>query len=224
MTYSVEGLNDNESLPYLVSKAVGDRYLVYNFRFHGYGPHQMLAALEQGLVDDIIIQCTPRFTIYQSISAHVGRVAGYSSWDAHGPYYKIENGEAVYQRHFDDGKFSPDFLAKQLKKSYIYNQYILSQTGKLDDEMIALTVAVVRKSRHLFEQKYPGNKFHIILWDESGKLFPVETVYIYNKLKQEYETVGIPVHYIADMLPNYLDNVEPYTIHEQDLHPNAYAY
>jgi hypothetical protein len=40
-----EGLNDNETLPYLVSKTM-EGVSSKNFGFHGYGPHQALAILQ----------------------------------------------------------------------------------------------------------------------------------------------------------------------------------
>jgi hypothetical protein len=59
-----EGVNDDESMPYLVGTL--QPYKVRNFGFHGYGPHQMLAAIEHGLID-----CKPRFAVFQTMMGHV---------------------------------------------------------------------------------------------------------------------------------------------------------
>jgi hypothetical protein len=47
-----EGVEDREAMPYLVGEL--SKYIVYNFGFHGYGAHQMLSALEYGIVDRIV--------------------------------------------------------------------------------------------------------------------------------------------------------------------------
>jgi len=43
-----EGLENEEAMPYRVGLLGQGRLRVYNFAYHGYGPHQMLAALELG--------------------------------------------------------------------------------------------------------------------------------------------------------------------------------
>ena len=43
------GVEDDEALPYVAGILSEGKYRVYNFGYRGYGPHQMLAALESGL-------------------------------------------------------------------------------------------------------------------------------------------------------------------------------
>ena len=47
------GVNDDETFSYLTGLKYRDR-CVHNFGYSGYGPHQMLAALERGRVEEII--------------------------------------------------------------------------------------------------------------------------------------------------------------------------
>lgn len=69
-----EGLNDHEAMPFLVGTL--SQRKVYNFAFHGYGPHQMLSAIEHGVVDKTV-DGDPQYAIYQTGLFHVARAAGY---------------------------------------------------------------------------------------------------------------------------------------------------
>src|SRR5262249_50407028 len=69
------GVNDTETMPYRVGGKSHGQYQVFNFGFPGYGPHQMLAQLQEGLVESVV-RCTPRFVIYLAIRGHVARAAG----------------------------------------------------------------------------------------------------------------------------------------------------
>jgi hypothetical protein len=58
-----EGVQDDESMPYQVGMQSGGHYRIYNFGFHGYGPNQMLAAVESGRVRQVV-DMPPRYAIY----------------------------------------------------------------------------------------------------------------------------------------------------------------
>ncbi len=73
-----EGLNDNETMPYSVGIKMKGKYQVYNFGFHGYGPHQMLSAIEHNMVNDII-SCKQKYVIYQALVTHADRSGGFLS-------------------------------------------------------------------------------------------------------------------------------------------------
>ena len=87
-----EGVKDHEETPYLVGYLA--QIKVYNFGFRGYGPHQMLAALDHGLVQRIV-DCMPRLAIYQAFVGHVARVAGLAVWDEHGPKYLLLSDQCI---------------------------------------------------------------------------------------------------------------------------------
>lgn len=141
-----EGVNDNEAMPYRVGIKTGGKYRIYNFGFHGYGPHQMLSAIEHGLVKKIA-QCSPKFIIYQAILAHPARSAGLASWDQHGPQYEIgETGEVSFTGNFDDNKVIPISLSKSLKKSQIYLN-IFGNHGLTNQSDIDIFIGIIKKPR-----------------------------------------------------------------------------
>ena len=49
-----QGVADHETLPSLVGQKTGGRFRAYNVGFHGYGPHQMLYALEHGVIEQVV--------------------------------------------------------------------------------------------------------------------------------------------------------------------------
>jgi len=97
-----EGVEDYENLPHATAEIAGDRFCVHNFGFHGYGPHQMLAALQHGHVE-AKVRCRPKIAVYLYISDHRNRVAGKASWDKHGPKFVLRAPtEVEYVGPFDE--------------------------------------------------------------------------------------------------------------------------
>ena len=96
-----EGVDDHETIPSQVEQISKGKFKTLNFGFHGYGPHQMLATLENGLEKKIIGNHRANYAIYQALALHVDRCAGRTFWDVSGPRYVLDDeGEAVYAGTF----------------------------------------------------------------------------------------------------------------------------
>ncbi len=215
-----EGVEDNEAMPYVVSKL--SNYKVYNFGFHGYGPHQMLSALEHGLVDRIV-DCKPSVAIYQALAIHAARSAGLSPWDSHGPKYTLlPNGILKYDGRFDEANSTiAARLEGQIQKSFIIKKYYNIWRYKVDnDANVSLFLEIVDTSRKIFTNKYPGSSFHVIFWDNHDELVKNEYCnVIINGLRKK----GIDLDLISNILPDYSAKPSTYEI-PQDGHPNALAH
>lgn len=216
-----EGLHDNETLAYQVGTQSGGRYRTLNFGFHGYGPHQMLAAIEHGMVRRIV-DTRPQYVFYTAIPNHVVRVVGKVNYGKHAPRYLLDTSGNVYQagRFEDVSGQRPDQseLTWQLSKSAIYRT--IQNMGQLpSDDDIRLMCAVVRKSKDRLTAEYPGIQFHVILWPGVVK----EEEPIYQKLKTEFQEMGFPLHIVEDILPGYAANPSQYLLGGNDRHPNALA-
>jgi hypothetical protein len=219
-----EGVEDDEAMPYLVSHLTKAK--VYNFGFHGYGPHQMLAALEHGLVQTIV-ECTPRLAIYQAFVGHVARAAGLAAWDRHGPkYLLLSDGTLTDDGHFDDHTAVPSaaqhatFMLRveaQLKKSFIYKKYLENYQRRLTEQDVKLFLAIMDASRRKFITTYPGSAFHAILWDYN----PNDPSY--KMMVEGLRTKEFPLHFISSILPQFSNQPSRYQI-IHDGHPNALAY
>ena len=204
-----EGVDDRSAMPYIVGTLQHNK--VYNYGFHGYGPHQMLSAIDNGMIG-----CKPKSVVYQAVSAHVARSAEASSWDSHGPMYVLRNGQLKYNGHFDNQKEIEYTImnkaVSQLEKSYLYIRFIKKST----DYDINLFLAIVDGSRRKLVEIFPEVQFHVILWDH-----PDDAVYL--KVRDGLEQRSIKFHLVSDMLPGYPSDMERYVI-KHDGHPNPIAH
>lgn len=85
-----EALNDNQTLPYYVSRNLKINSI--NVGMNGYGPHQALYILEnKEIYNKRISSAKINFIIYRALIQHINRAAGYALWDYYGPCYKIDS-------------------------------------------------------------------------------------------------------------------------------------
>jgi len=206
-----EGLPDSAAMPYRVGVRTGGKYQIRNFGLHGYGPHQMLAALEGGFVTRRL-HCKPVRVIYQAIPAHVARASGRAR-GVRGPRYELDaNGRPVRRGNLDDQESVAltwqGYLRAQLDKSALV-ALIGSRTRPQD---LALFSALVRRSREVSDSLFPGSEFHVILWSNPGDPGFVERV----------RSLGVRVHLVRDIIPNLTSQRSAYEI-AGDGHPNARA-
>ncbi len=205
-----EGINDSETSAYQTGRATDGRFQVYNFAFHGYGPHQILAMLQHGRVDSIV-KAPPKYAVYQAITGHIPRVLGLTPWNEHDPrYIRDENGSLKYSGHFDDNsRISPKVRA-YLDKCLVYRNLRLRS---VNDQDVTLFIDVIDSCRTTFERKYPGSEFHIIYWSE-------ESDEIGKKIIGEIQKRGMRVHLIESVIPDF--NIPEYLL-PHDGHPNPKA-
>jgi len=204
-----EGVGDSETMPYQVGVQTGGRFRVYNFGFHGYGPHQMLAALQDELVSGTI-ECEPHHAIYQGLPDHVLRAAGFRSWDSHGPRFVLgAAGKVAYAGHFDDGlAFLGRGLLTLLDRSKVLAM-LLSLREPEPGAAEQLFVGIVGAARAHVEARHPGAEFHVILWDDAN-----------SSLSRRLASAGLRLHHVDAIVPEEERNEPRYTI-PRDGHPTA---
>lgn len=220
-----EGLKDNETLPYQVGAQSGGRYRTFNFAFEAYGPAQMLAEIEHGMVRRVV-DTTPQYAFYIAIPNHVWRVAGRVAWGGHAPRYVLDADGTVHQAG-DLGNRKPLALRLglgrrvegQLNKSAMWRMLSMGDSRITDDD-IRLYFAVVRRSQELLTAQYPGLQFHVILWPNQNVAQQRTT---YEKLRDGFRRMGIPLDLVEDILPGYSTDRAPYILGSLDHHPNALA-
>ena len=220
-----EGLKDNETLPYQVGVQSGGRYRTFNFAFEGYGPGQMLAAIEHGTVQRVV-DTTPRYAYYVAIPNHVWRVAGRTAWGGHAPHYVLDaDGTVRRAGYLEDRKPLAlrlglgQRIEGQLNKSAIWQMLSMGDSRITDDD-IRLYFAVVRRSQDLLKAQYPGIQFRVILWPNQQVSQQRAT---YEKLRDGFRQIGIPVDLVEDILPGYSADRLPFILGSADHHPNALA-
>ena len=206
------GVGDEDTLPWLTSVASGRRHHVHNFSFGGWGPHQMLAALEAGEVESSL-DCEPTHAIYVSVHDHVRRVAGRSPWDPHGPRFELrEDGRLARNGNFDDRPSlvrSWPWLGKSEVLRILSEHFVPAQT---DFDRFA---AVVAESRDRLASRWPGIDFRVLLWDKRWKHDPE----YWEGLRRR----GLRVDFVSEILPDQREHASRYAISPHDGHPNRTA-
>jgi hypothetical protein len=215
-----EGVEDDETMPYRVGVLAAGRYSVRNFAFLGYGPHQMLAAIESGLVEKAA-RCRPRFAIVSTQYHHVLRAAGVWTWDRHGPRYVLgEDGRAVRNGNFDSDE-DPTRMLRALEKSAIASTMrrrgmdVSARDATQQD--VALYRAIIVESRDRLRKIWPDIRFDIIFWDKSEAVGP------YPLFDDGFESLGIAVYSVGEILPPVENWDAAYKL-PRDIHPNARAH
>lgn len=234
-----EGVTDNEAMPYVTGELSNGRYAVYNFGFHGYGPQQMLAALESGSAK-AIVSVPPKHIIYQAIPYHLQRISGLISWFPHAPrYLKTESGRVIAEGNFDsvvdESRYSSieqfwrangligSAVSTTLRKSFVYNK-LVSPFRHLSGDDVQLFLAITAQSRDAAALQYPGSEFHVLLWDNMFR--QRDFLRFLPQVLDGFKKLDISVHRLSEIIPDY-DGSAPntkYELHEQDSHPNAFTH
>lgn len=210
-----EGVQNEEALPYQVGLTSEGKYRTFNFGYSGYGPHQMLAALESGMVEKIIPNDNrPKYVFYQVIKNHIQRVTGRASWDPYGPRYILDaTGKARHIGNFSDIKTISDQLNFFLRKSTIYRQ-IFEGDDDIGAEELELYAAVVEASKENCERLFPDSEFYVLFWNGSHSLN--------DKMIAALKAREVNVLLMYDMLPE--KRARAYRLHKYDSHPKPLAY
>ena len=216
-----EGVNDDEAMPYQVGIKSEGKYRIYNFGFRGYGSHQMLASLQNKLVEGVVA-CDDKkvIAIFQTIPSHISRSAGLSNWDANGPKYVLDaDGEAVYSGKFGEDRSLKKRILNKLKKSYIYQHLVHNDMYLNSNEASMIYISIIKASRRRFETIYPGGSFHVICW-HCGNTNPKEE-YDWQWTMNQLRDNGFVLHPTENIFQDYGPQ---YVLSPYDFHPNAKAY
>lgn len=97
-----EGVPDSSTMPFYFNEFAGHRYKVFDYGFHGYGPHQMLAIIESKLNGDLRNnKISKAIAFYSCIPDHIRRCAGYNKWDLDGPRYELVSNKLLKAGRFE---------------------------------------------------------------------------------------------------------------------------
>jgi len=223
-----DGINDEQTLPYQVGKLSKEKINTYNFGYSGYGPHQMLSALDHDLVDKVILE-EPKYAIYSAIPGHIVRSSGLQSWLVtwHDPNYELDKDKhLVYNGHFDDNQVKitlKDRIRAILSNSNIlkrvYSPFATNLKRKQNQGDIERYIEIVSNARDIFEQKYPNSEFHVLWW---GLLDSYNNDNVVKQVLEKFQQKKLRVHMVEDILPNFYQNNPHYQL-VFDSHPTPYA-
>ncbi|NND33085.1 MAG: hypothetical protein HKN76_10880 [Saprospiraceae bacterium] len=217
-----EGLPDTNTLPYYFNEFECQRYNTFNYGLHGYGPHQMLAQIEGRVPSDISRFSGQKIAVYSMMLFHLRRAAGYTLWDRHGPEYILENGNLKRKGPFEEKPKSiiGRGIRKVLGTSRTYQKFIIKANNTPSAYDIDRTLAIIAKSNELLQKI--GVKLYIVLHDFAEHAAnDIGDRHSYNLLVNNLRKSDSPVFFMSDIINDYQKNLDRYTIHPLDRHPNA---
>ena len=213
-----EGVGDEDAYPYQVVAGSGGAVAGFNFAFSGYGPHQMLGAVQAGAVERIAT-CRPSHFVHLAILEHIARVAGLAAWDRHGPRFMLDaRGRPVRDGNFDapaDPRWPkvPGWLADSADRYRTWQKFF-GRGRALRAADLDLYLAVVRETASLLRERHPGSRFDVLLWDgrDDDRLAVIE---------RSLNSAGINVHRLTAIMDDFNSAAARYLLGPPDGHPNA---
>jgi hypothetical protein len=201
-----EGVNDQETFAWQLGAMLGEKFQVFNYGFHGYGSHHMLALIESGRLDAIVRRYTQTYALFLTISDHVERTAGHRPFHV-GPRYILENGVLTYAgmfTHAVDKLFAGSRVYEQIKPAYYrWLGY---------DRAFNTHVAIVTKSMHELAARYQAHALTVIYPD-------------FLRIEPILRAQGVRTLSLAGVMPDYVSTPEKYVLKVKvDGHPNALAH
>jgi hypothetical protein len=159
-----EGLADSETLPQAYADLTGRKARVFNFGFPGYGPQQMLRALETGLFDPLLSNA--KVFVFETAAWHGERAACRDGFVARAPRYELRDGEPVFVGACAEGlnRVFEDFVVG----SASYRRFVQPFVNVAKPADVELYIAEFRRSAELVKQKY-GARLVVLYLSESDR-------------------------------------------------------
>jgi hypothetical protein len=208
-------VNDNETYASRVAQVGEGAIDVHDFGVAGWGPHQMLAGLQSGRFARSLTR-PPTHAVYFFIDDQIKRAAGYSSWDEHGPRYRLAGDGRVVR----DGNFDTDGPPKKgppPDDGFLGWRTILGNRPVDPPGQVELTVAILLESARLLERMAPGMRLHVLYWtyEDDSHLDVVATA---------LKAGGVILHTVDEVIPGYRKRWREYLLSPVDWHPTAAAH
>lgn len=213
-----EGVGDNETIPFQVGLMTEQRHRIFNFSFHGYGPHQLFRGLDSGLFS-YIAGTNPSLVVYGLLTEHGMRSAGLARWDRKGPWYEIgPDGHPTLQGTFEDQERSPEGLHRKrldwLARHSSLVRMLWPERAKTTAAHLDLVIGLLKESQAWVEAR--GGRFVVLFWDS----YPNR---LNDEMARTLEAAAIPVIKVGDLIPAMREHPDAYFI-THDLHPNPMAH
>ena len=208
-----EGVNDQETYAWQLGEMLGEKFQVFNYGFHGYGAHQMLALVESGRLDGLVGRYTHIYAFYLTIRGHAVRCAGLSPWDQAGPRYVLQKGALKHVGSFSETRehntfyLADSFFARSRLYAYIKETY---RQQTIPEDALRTHVAIIAQAMHALEARYRAHALTGIWPNFTG----VELL-----LREK----GVRTLQLTGAMPDYASVSEKYSI-QGDGHPNPLAH
>ena len=198
-------VNDSETYAAQVVLKSAGKIAAQNLAHEGWGPHQFLAGLQSGRFQRAV-RCRPTDATYLMIPPHIYRVQGTTSWDTHGPRYRLgADGRPVRDGNFD-------------APSRFNWRPLLGLNPMGDDEAAELTAAVILEAVRELKNQFAGIRFHFM--QEQRRAHSRRP-----SISRRLVAAGIIPHPIEAILPRFPYVRDDYVTDPLvDTHPNVRAH
>lgn len=165
-----EGVNDTETLPHYIAERAPD-VRPYNYGFHGYGPQQVLARLENQDLRAEVAEPGGSL-VYLFIDAHVNRAIGsmivYTGWADKAPYYRVSlDGTPFRDGTLTTGRPATSILYSILGHSQLLKRARLDVPLAISERHIDLTARILAASKQRFHQQFGDGRFVVVIFPGS---------------------------------------------------------
>ena len=240
-----EGVEDTQTLPHYVGEILNTKaninknVRIYNFGFHGYGPHQALALLQSGEVESMLQssaqECKSIVSIYESLPGHIERANGFSEWERGTPaprFSIVSSAESsapsdtkvIWNNRIEShlerlGANIKIKLLSRVSRSYLFK--LLQPSYSYDQSYNALYFAILSTLQDELASRL-DSPLILLLWDEHAKSMENERLES-AAITKWLESASLPHLLVSQLLENYKTQREKYALHPCDMHPNALA-
>jgi len=213
-----EGVQDDQTLPAYVG-ALTDKYMPYNYGFHGRGPHDVLALLDK---IDFKKELPQRngILIYTFMLDHINRSVGSMSivdWN-HDHVYYARNTKKDFERvgTFETACPIQTKLYLFLRKSSFLKLLHVS-LPRIGHQQITLTADLINAAKTRFLNQYPQGKFIVNIYPPLDNHERI----IFKQMISELKNRNI-LYLDHDKL--FGNEESKYVLSKEDPHPSAFAY
>lgn len=213
-----EGVQGDETLGYYINRYLNYSYKIINLGFHGYGPHQALALLKNGIVQEQTKDCIEIIAFYESLPQHIERANGISLWeDSYAPRFKLSDGRIEWINKEKNSWIKiKNKIFHQLKKSYFF--VYLQPRYKPNKTYNDLYFGILNEIDKTLQEQF-GTRLHFVLID-SHNLSDKNELQDEKAIKEWLANQDFPYFFASHMIDDFARNRLKYAIHRCDLHPN----
>lgn len=146
-----EGVNDGETMPQAFADLTNHRLHVLNLGFPGYGPHQVLHALESGTFD---AELGPKVRLIVLLTApwHAERTACKPTYTLRGPRYRLRDDRIEYDGACSEGLCL--VLREWIQDTALYRAAINPYRQRIDHADVELYIRIVLATIDVATKKY----------------------------------------------------------------------
>ncbi len=182
-----QGLSDSDTLPQDYADLTGRKTRVLNFGFPGYGPQQMLRALETGMFDPLLTNT--KLFVYLTAAWHAGRASCRDDFMARAPRYELRGGEPVFVGACRKGLVR--FLQDAFMSSASFRRFLRPVTDSVGPQDVEIYLAEIRRCAELVKQKYGGRL--IVLYMSGNDTYLAKSGFTDAKIEKGLRNSGIEV-------------------------------